>query len=294
MTRNKRQRVEDSDTETSRPLTFEEKFETDKNSNEEILGMSFIIFSFFSNFNASPALQKKGWSSKVYKHFRDPQIKVSGDGKVKYVFICKTWVVWSFTHFFPRCSDVLNPSNPSQSCTRARTDTGTTNLLRHVEACTGKKAPDDQTIEKFAQGSTYTTGAFRFLITRWVTECHRPFKIVEDPPFQDMLRMLYSRVDIPSDTTVSRDVREVYRISQLQVAKTLQVGILNFCLWGCYLQLRRHTPGVFTSDLMGGLHLMSSHFSASSFIMLMKENSGLLLSTLWRKFRFWIKNFSST
>ena len=137
--------------------------------------------------------------------------------------------VSSVTFFFPNCSDVLDPRNPSQSCTRTRTDTGTTNLLRHVEACTRKKAPDDQTIEKFAQGSTYTPGAFRFLITRWVTECHRPFKIVEDPPFQDMIRMLYSRAEIPSDTTVSRDVREVYKISQPQVAKILQVGILCLC-----------------------------------------------------------------
>ena len=93
MTRHKRQRIEDSDTEMSRPLTFEEKFETDQKSNEEVLGTSFIIPFPFSICNASLALQKKGWSSKVYKHFRDPQIKVGGDGKVKYVFICKTCVV---------------------------------------------------------------------------------------------------------------------------------------------------------------------------------------------------------
>ena len=181
------------------------------------------------------------------------------------------------SYFFPKCPNVLNLSNPSQSCTRARTDTGMTNLLRHVEACTGKKAPDDQTIEKFAQGSTYTPGTFRFLVTRWVTECHRPFKIVEDPPLQEMLRMLYSRVEIPSDTTVSRDVREVYKISQSQVAKILQVGILSVCLRGCYLHLCRHTLEVFTLDSMGGPHLMSSPFLGSSPVMLTKGNSGLSL-----------------
>ena len=30
----------DSDSENARPLTFDEKFEMDKNSNEEVLGMS--------------------------------------------------------------------------------------------------------------------------------------------------------------------------------------------------------------------------------------------------------------
>ena len=34
----KQHRTEDSDSEISRPLTFNEKFKTDKNSNEEVLG----------------------------------------------------------------------------------------------------------------------------------------------------------------------------------------------------------------------------------------------------------------
>ena len=63
--------------------------------------------------------------------------------------------------------------SPSHSCTRTRTDSGTTNLIRHADACSGKKAPDDQTITKFAQGSTYSTGAFRFMLTLFfnITEC---------------------------------------------------------------------------------------------------------------------------
>ena len=144
--------------------------------------------------------------------------------------------------------------NPSQSCTRARTDSGTTNLLRHADTCSGKKAPDNQTITKFAQGSTYSTGAFRFLITRWITECHWPFKIIEDPPFQEMLKMLYGRVEIPSDTTISRDVREVHRISKEQVAKVLQVSIYTSLLYR-YLQCHiRNMSGDSTSVLMDGHH----------------------------------------
>lgn len=41
-----------------------------------------------------------------------------------------------------------------------------------------------------------------------------------------MSKMLYAKVDIPSDSTVSRDVREAHAISKGQVAEILQV--LNF------------------------------------------------------------------
>jgi len=152
--------------------------------------------------------------------------------------------------------------NPSQSCTRARTDSGTTNLICHADACSGKKAPDDQTITKFAQGSTYSTGTFRFLITRWVTECHRPFKIIEDPPLQEMLKMLYGKVEIPSDTTISRDVKEAHGISKGHVAKRLQVSLYALRI-GRYLQSYhiRHMLGASTLVLMDGHRQMLSRSS---------------------------------
>ena len=121
--------------------------------------------------------------------------------------------------------------NPSQFTTRARDNDSTSNLVRHVKECDGKHAPDEQAITKFARGSTYDKAHFRYLVTCWVTQCHRPFSIVSDPPLQKMFQMLYSKVDIPSDTTVSRDVREVYQLAKKHVSKVLQVWFSR--RWHC-------------------------------------------------------------
>jgi hypothetical protein len=40
-----------------------------------------------------------------------------------------------------------------------------------------------------------------------------------------MFKMLYAKVDIPSDTTVSRDVKEAYAISKKNVIKALKVRL---------------------------------------------------------------------
>ena len=68
----------------------------------------------------------------------------------------------------------------------------------------------------------YNKAEFRFLITLWVSQCHRPFSIITNPPLQRMLRMLYAKVDIPSPSTVSRDVKEAFKIAKRHVGTVLQ------------------------------------------------------------------------
>ena len=109
--------------------------------------------------------------------------------------------------------------------TRSRSDESTSNLNRHVRSCDEKRVPSEQSIADFAHGSTYTKSEFRYLVSLWVMQCHRPFAIIEDPPLLRMLRMLYAKVDVPSATTVSRDVKEIFRISKVNVGKFLQVGL---------------------------------------------------------------------
>jgi len=116
-----------------------------------------------------------------------------------------------------------NPRHPSSSCTSSRTNNATTNLLCHVESCEEKKAPNDQAINTCAHSSTYSAGKFWYLIALWVSQYHHPFKIVKDKPLQKMFKMLYAKVEIPLDTTVSRDIKEVHTISKKHVAKALQV-----------------------------------------------------------------------
>jgi hypothetical protein len=87
-----------------------------------------------------------------------------------------------------------------------------------------------------------------------------------------MLKMLYGKVELLSDTTVSRDVREVHGISKGQVAKVLQVGGNTLLIYR-YLPLDiRHIPGVSMSVSTDGHRQMLSRSLELSSTMLMKEN----------------------
>jgi hypothetical protein len=117
----------------------------------------------------------------------------------------------------------LIPRNPSQTIVRARMDDSTSNLSRHVMKCEGPTTCSSHAINDFAHGSSYSKAEFRFLLVSWVTGCHRPFAIVDDHPLQDMFRMLYAKVDIPSAAMVSRDTKDVHIIAKKNVIKVLQV-----------------------------------------------------------------------
>jgi hypothetical protein len=164
----------------------------------------------------------KSWKSTVYTHFNSPPVILVEKGIVKYKFTCKTNPYVSWLMFFS--INVLIPFLRNlDPVTRVRHDRSTSNLNRHVEKCSAKLAPSGQRINEFAHGSTYNKAEFRYLITLWVSQCHRPFAIMADPPLQRMLRMLYAKVDIPSPSTVSRDVKEAFEIAKKHVGLALQV-----------------------------------------------------------------------
>ncbi len=106
---------------------------------------------------------------------------------------------------------------------RARHDDSTSNLKRHVNACDSKVAPDGATISNFAHGSTYNKATFRVQLALWIARRFRPFAIVEDPEFRNLLTMLYARVDIPSAKTISRDIKEIHALARENVKLVLQV-----------------------------------------------------------------------
>jgi len=65
----------------------------------------------------------------------------------------------------------------------------------------------------------------------WVAHRHRPFAIVEDEELVDIFRDLNNKVEVPSRWTVSHDVQEIFRISQVNLASILQVSSpLNYYL----------------------------------------------------------------
>ena len=116
------------------------------------------------------------------------------------------------------------------SVKKKRFDDSTGNMTRHIGKCVKKELPDNQKIISFAQGSTYSKGKLRFLLAMWISQCHRPYSIIEDGPLQDILKMLHAKVKIPSRKTLSRDVLETFNLAQQNVIQYLQVCFFYFFL----------------------------------------------------------------
>ena len=117
--------------------------------------------------------------------------------------------------------------HPSIILTRKREEDSTTNLLHHVKSCDGQVADPSKIIASYVHGSTYNKAKLQYLISHWVFECHQPFSIIDDPPLQLIIKMLYAKVETPSQTMISCDVREIHTISKVHVGSYLQV-CLNF------------------------------------------------------------------
>lgn len=60
-------------------------------------------------------------------------------------------------------------------------------------------------------------------IVRWVSEALRPFSVVSDDPFISLMKTGRPNYYIPSQFTVSRDVRHVFVRTRERIAKMLNV-----------------------------------------------------------------------
>ncbi|PIL32946.1 hypothetical protein GSI_05064 [Ganoderma sinense ZZ0214-1] len=143
------------------------------------------------------------WTSHVYKHFRPPVLATNKQGALTSRFVCI--------------------KNPSKHVDRTLTDESTGNLHRHIQVCTPLPPTDTKEITEYAQGVNYSYARLQYLLAMWIARRHRPFTIVEDPEFRELLRMLYARVEIPSRVTVSRDVKDIFEDSRARVKAKLQV-----------------------------------------------------------------------
>jgi hypothetical protein len=121
-----------------------------------------------------------------------------------------------------RCTNVVC-RHPSEKVTRARHDESTSNLNRHADNCNPKGNSSTRALAAFAHGSLYNPGLFRLKLAIWISRRHRPFVIVDDPEFQELLTILNCKVSVPSSVTVSRDVQEIFSISQKVVGTLLKV-----------------------------------------------------------------------
>ena len=75
----------------------------------------------------------------------------------------------------------------------------------------------------FAHGNTYTVACMCYLLTKWISCRFRPFMIVEDPELMEIFCMLYAPIEVPSASTISYDIREIFSMSKSSVKQLLQV-----------------------------------------------------------------------
>jgi hypothetical protein len=123
----------------------------------------------------------------------------------------------------------------------------------------------------------------------WVARQHRPFAIVEDAELVDIFKDLNNKVEFPSCSTVSRDVKEIFDISRKRVAAMLKVRTL------LHLSLQRATASCTfrpiqensTFALMDGHCRMLTPLSDSLYTGSARDKSNqpsLILSSTFRLF----------
>lgn len=112
--------------------------------------------------------------------------------------------------------------HPSIRLIRARHDNSTSNLKNHALKCAPAKGKN--TIEDLIPGAKYSKARMRYCLIQWVVRRHRPYSIVEDTELLDIFKMLFSRVEVPSARTISRDVQEVFEMSKKNVIALLKVS----------------------------------------------------------------------
>ncbi|KAF5317564.1 hypothetical protein D9619_013219 [Psilocybe cf. subviscida] len=146
--------------------------------------------------------QLKTWSSKVYDHFKMPPTIDVVRGEVKYEFHCKL--------------------HPSIKITRVRHDDGTSNLKRHADSCTPADTAEARAMVKYAHGSSYTEASHRVKIAIWISRRRRAFVIAEDSELLEIFTDLNADCVTPKRNTISRDIREIHKLTKESVIKILK------------------------------------------------------------------------
>ena len=77
-------------------------------------------------------------------------------------------------------------------------------------------------MEDFAKAATHE--AVRWCINLWIIRSNRPYVIVKDPQFIELLQLFKPRVNIPSANTVSNDIKEIYSLMKARVISYFEVS----------------------------------------------------------------------
>ncbi|KAK6992134.1 ribonuclease H-like domain-containing protein, partial [Favolaschia claudopus] len=158
------------------------------------------------------AASRKSWKSAVYDHYTvslERQLdKDSNPHCLIFLFTCR---------FDPKNHNV-------QRRKRIQNSQGTSNLARTMKTCCeSRKVEVGADSSKGAQQdlhrsvSRYTPAHHRALIALRCAASHRPFNSVTDPLYLEEVELLRPGTNVPSPSTVSRDVRALYEEGSKQV-----------------------------------------------------------------------------
>lgn len=101
----------------------------------------------------------------------------------------------------------------------------TGNLSRHVKMCEPQDTPEAEMITAYMSGVTYSPARLHFLLAMWVSRHHCPFTVVEEPEFQQIIRMLYAKAKLPSCITLSCNVQTIFSECKGKLINYFQVCI---------------------------------------------------------------------
>ena len=183
--------------------------------------VSFIFFLIKIFFHHSIERQMAAWTSPVYQNFKMPPAIVIKKGVVAYVYTCIAYILVYDMRFILTFAFT---SHPSITVSRAQHDESTSNLKRHVTNCEPAQSSQMHALTAYASGSKYTQASHWMKIVLWITNRHRPFLIVEDTELLDIFHDLNPCCITPKQKSASRDVKEIFRISCIEVGVLLRVS----------------------------------------------------------------------
>jgi len=127
-------------------------------------------------------------------------------------------------------------------------------------------------------------------LVKWVTENNRPVNTINNWELHNLLMVGQPSTQLPSDDTISQDIKAAYEKCQDRVVKLLQVSLFNIVYQFCnYTYSTRNTLAVSTLPRMPGCLQITALSLPGPFILNTKgrcSHSCLILLRLQRSIIF--------
>lgn len=215
-----------------------EKPAEEEESSEAELGMLLLLETHSFTYQYTIERLKLKWNKPIYAFYRPEPTIGYENGRRYHEFHC---FKKSYTRKVRRYLDTGDAGSTGNLHKHAKKCWGEDTIKAAMDA--GSTADDARgVLAKSKDGSisaafqikgkgkvTYshrqhTKAQTRAEIVRWVTENARPFKIVSDRAFKELMKTGRPEYYLPSPTTVARDVRLVFARTRKRIATMLQVS----------------------------------------------------------------------